>query len=70
MTAPIRDTALEGELFDITQGVDLASVLRNVDLAALEGEIRLHVDEVNDRVRKLDQAQVVSQELLDTVISV
>ncbi len=70
MTDPTQGTAQAGDLFDAAHAANLEGVLRTVDAATFEGEIRLRIDEVKDRVKKLEQAQVVSQELLDTVISV
>lgn len=44
--------------------------LRNVEVTTADGELRLQLDEVRKRVAELEEAQVVSPELWESVISV
>lgn len=60
---------LEGAQAATQRRTSLALVLKNLDPAAIAGEIRLRVRDLDADVQRLEQAQIVSQELLDIVIS-
>ena len=62
------ETSQEHDLFSrASSGVE--KVLRSVDVSAMEGELKLRIGGVNESVRRLEAAQVVSQELLEAVVS-
>lgn len=44
--------------------------IRDFDPSSAEGELRLRLEEVKRSLRKLDEAQIVSQELLESVVSI
>lgn len=50
-------------------GTELRTVLRTFDATAIEREIRLRVQDLNTEVSRLEEAQVLSQELLELVVS-
>ena len=58
------------DLFDTSLHTSLREALRQVDVATFEGEVKLIIHDVSCRVDKLEKAKVVSQELMDTLISV
>lgn len=61
-----------GDLFDSTpqqSASAVSAVLRTLDIGSTAGEIKLRVTDLNENVRRLEKAQIVSQELLDAVVS-
>ncbi len=44
--------------------------LRSLDFGSLAGELSLRIEDVNARVAKLEEAQIVSQAMLEAVVSV
>jgi hypothetical protein len=58
------------ELFDTAQEKEEPIRVRQFDPSTAEGELRLRLSEVSARIAKLEKAQEISQELLESTISV
>lgn len=60
------------DLFDVhtaTLSDSVRNILRDLDVGRAEGEIKLRVAQVERNVQGLEESQLVSQDLLDSVIS-
>lgn len=57
------------DLFAESRATAIAAVIRQLDIARAEGEIKLRLKDLNETVKRLEEARVVTQELLEAAVS-